>query len=296
MKTLFTTLSTAVFLDSAGVGNQEWQDRFEKKENVNRFEAAKPSVRYDMFNTKDELFKNYNIRKAVTLAVDREDMKETIYQGIHYPAYGWVPPTVSTGELGDYREQVEEPLKAMKETPKDVFIKGMEELGLGSDPSKVTFTYSLSATTQWARKYAEYCQQNLEKQLGCHVELNFSEFSSFLQDINNGDYQMGNMTWTIDYQDPMAMLAVFKTGDTSIPTFWSNEKYDKLIEQASKEMDETKRVELYKQAENVLFTEGCNVCPLVYEQIIQFRYDYVKNIPDFVSTTSGYKSIYISGK
>lgn len=294
---IYNSFDTAA-LDVVGVGAKEWMDRFDKKDGVERRDSEKASVRFDFFNTKDELFQNVNIRKAVVLAVDREDMAETIYQGAHYPAYGWVPPTVTTGEQGEYRDQVEEPLKAMKEkeNPRDLFIKGMEELGLGSDPSTVTFTYTMSGTTQWARNYMEYCQQILEKELGCKVELEFSEWGTFQQDINRGDYQMGNMIWGIDYSDPMAMLMMWKSGDMSVPTFWANEKYDALVDQAAVEMDEAKRVELYKQAENLLFEEGCQVCPLVYEGVHQFSYKYVKNLNTMDSTTTGWKNVYISGR
>lgn len=285
-------------IDITSAGTKEWMDRFDKKKGVTRRDSEKASVRFDFFNTKDKLFQNVNIRKAVVLAIDREDMVETIYQGAHYPAYGWVPPTVLTGELGEYRDQVEEPLKAIKakENPKDLFVKGMEELGLGSDPSTVSFTYTMSGTTQWARNYCEYVQQILEKNLGCKVELQFSEWGTFQQDINNGDYQMGNMVWGIDYSDPMAMLMMWKSGDMSVPTFWGNEQYDALVDQASVEMDEAKRVELYKQAETLLFEEGCQVCPLVYEGLHQFFYDYVKNLNTMDSTTSGWKYVYISGR
>ena len=284
-------------LDFCSVGSQEWMDRFDKKEGVERQDNISPSIRYDFFNTKDALFSNINIRRAVTLAVDREDMVKTIYQDAHYPAYSWVPSSVSTGELGEYRAQVDEPLKAYAdEDPKALFLKGMEELGLGSDPSKVTIKYSLSATTQWAKNYGEYCQQMLQNALGCKIELDFNEWGTFQQKTNNGEFQMANMIWSIDYNDPMAMLEVLKTGANSIPTFWENETYDSLVNQAGKEMDEAKRVALYAEAEKVLFDEGCMICPLVNEGAHQFYYGYVKNLNTMPSTTSGLKYIYTSGR
>ena len=119
-----------------------------------------PSVRYHFFNTKDELFANKNIRKAFTLAIDREDVSKSIYFNTMEPAYAWVPDGVSSGELGIYREQVEAPLKAMvgKEDPKELLIKGMEELGLGSDPSTLEVTFSLGDTNQWIKN-----SRNLKK-------------------------------------------------------------------------------------------------------------------------------------
>ena len=93
------------------------------------------------------------------MAVNREDMCSVIYNDIHKPLYGWVPYSTSTGELGEYRDQVEEPLKSITEDPKELLLKGMQELGLGSDPSTLNITYTLSATTEWTRTYAAFWQQ-----------------------------------------------------------------------------------------------------------------------------------------
>ena len=297
---------TAVFnsfdsgqLDWCSTGTEEWVNRFDKKEGVDRIDAVIPSMRYDFFNVNDELFSNLNVRKAFVLAVDREDMAKTIYQDMHIPAYWWVPQAVSTGELGDYREQVEAPLEkiAKEEDAKELLLKGMDELGLGSDPSKITVKYSLSATTQWARNYGEYVQQKYKDILGVNIELDFNEWSTFQQKTNSGEYQMANMTWSTDYDDPMSMISLFTTENSSnIPTGWSNEEFDALIDQAGKEMDEAKRVDLYSQAEQILFNEGCNICPLVNEMQHIFRYSYVKNVDEKFTSTSGLKYVYIEGR
>lgn len=297
---------TAVFnsfdsgqLDYCTTGSEEWAGRFDKKDGVERVDATIPSMRYDFFNVKDELFSNLNVRKAFVLAVDREDMAKTIYQDMHLPAYWWVPMAVSTGELGEYRSQVDAPLeKAVKEEdPKELLLKGMEELGLGSDPSQITVNYSLSATTQWARNYGEYVQQKYKEVLGVNIELDFNEWPAFQQKTNNGEYQMANMTWSTDYDDPMSMISLFTTANSSnIPTGWSNEAFDALIDQAGKEMDEAARVELYRQAEEILFTEGYNICPLVNEEQHAFNYSYVKNLNKMYTSSSGLKYVYIEGR
>ncbi len=297
---------TAVFnsfdsgeLDYCSTGTQEWVDRFDKKDNVTRNDAVIPSMRFDFFNTQDALFSNLNIRKAFVLAVDRKDMAKTIYQDMHVPAYWWVPQAISTGENGEYRDQVEAPLEKMakEQDAKELLLKGMEELGLGSDPSVITVKYSLSATTQWARNYGEYVQQKYKEVLGVNIELDFNEWSAFQQKTNSGEYQMGNMIWSTDYDDPMSMISLFTTSNSgNIPTGWSNEKFDKLIEQAGKEMDENKRVELYAEAEKILFEEGCNICPLINEESHEFYYNYVKNLSQKSSTTSGFKYVYIEGR
>ena len=283
-------------LDYIACADKEWIGRFDKKDKVDVVEAPIPTVRYDFFNCQDKIFSNVNIRKAFTMAVNREDMCSVIYNDIHKPLYGWVPYSTSTGELGEYRDQVEEPLKSITEDPKELLLKGMQELGLGSDPSTLNITYTLSATTEWTRTYAAYCQQMWEKILGVKVELDFNEWGTFQSKTNNGEFQIAMMTWSIDYDDPMAMMEVFAGGSNMVPVFWQNDQYDSLVAQARKEMDEKTRVDLYKQAENILLADDCVVSPNVNEYTHSYYYQYVKNYNKLASSTSGLKYVDTSAR
>lgn len=285
-------------LDTCSSGTPEWIDRFSEKDGVESYEYENTTLRYHFYNTKDELFQNENIRKAFTYAIDREDVNKTIYFDIHKPSYSWVMGPVTTGENGFYREQVgEDPLQDIMgdQDPKELLLKGMEELGLGDDPSKLTVTLSVGGTTQWLRTYGEYFQQKFEDVLGVNIELEQNEWGTFQSKINSGDYQMGYMSWTIDYNDPISMLEIMKSDAGSIPTFWANDEYDSLIEQASKEMDESKRTELYNQAEQILLEE-CPVCPVTNEVYHGFVYSYVKNVATTPFSTMGMKKVYTSGR
>lgn len=283
-------------LDYVACADKEWIGRFDKKDKVDVVEAPIPTVRYDFFNCQDKIFSNVNIRKAFTMAVNREDMCSVIYNDIHKPLYGWVPYSTSTGELGEYRAQVEEPLKSITEDPKELLLKGMQELGLGSDPSTLSITYTLSGTTEWTRTYATYCQQMWEKILGVKVELDFNEWGTFQSKTNNGEFQIAMMTWSIDYDDPMAMMEVFAGGSNMVPVFWQNEQYDSLVAQARKEMDEKTRVDLYKQAENILLADECVISPNVNECTHSYYYQYVKNYNKLASSTSGLKYVDTSAR
>ena len=61
-------------IDSCGCIVREWMDRFEQMDNVEYLHYTSPSVRFNFYNTTDELFQNKNIRNAFTLALDREDV------------------------------------------------------------------------------------------------------------------------------------------------------------------------------------------------------------------------------
>lgn len=74
---------------------------------TSRFRAT---TAYEFYNQEDKLFKNANVRKAFSLAMDREEIVDVLYYGIAGPAYGFVPPDMTIGDK-QYREVVEEPLK-----------------------------------------------------------------------------------------------------------------------------------------------------------------------------------------
>ena len=96
-----------------------------------------------------------------------------------------------------------------------------------------------------------------EKTLGVKVELDFNEWGTFQSKTNNGEYQMGMMTWGTNYDDPMGNAGSLAGGSNMVPVFWQNEQYDSLLAQARKEMDEKTRVDLYKQAEDILLAQDC---------------------------------------
>ena len=286
-------------LEIVSVGQPEWIDRFNQKDDVTYTEYVIPSIRFHFYNTQDPIFQNEKIRKAFTLALDRDDVVETIYHGTMLPSYGWVPQGVASGEtISDYSARGTAPLTALiEENPdaKALLVEGMEELGLGSDPSTLDITFSFGGTTQWLRNYGEYLQAVYKEALGVQIQLEFNEWGTFQSLINSGDYQVGYQVWSIDYNDPMAMLSLFVTNAGAIPTGWSNAEYDALVAQAGSEMDDEARLALYQQAENLLVHDAGVVCPVVNETVNRFNYNYIQNLPTnyFSSNNGGMKYVSI---
>lgn len=286
-------------LEIVTVGQPEWIDRFNQKDDVTFTEYVTPSIRFHFYNTQDPIFQNEKIRKAFTLALDRDDVVDTIYHGTMLASYSWVPQGVASGEtIPDYSARGTAPLTTLiEENPdaKALLVEGMEELGLGSDPATLDITFSFGGTTQWLRNYGEYLQAVYKEALGVEIQLEFNEWGTFQSLINSGDYQVGYQVWSIDYNDPMAMLSLFTTGSSAIPTGWSNEEYDALVAEAGREMDDEARLALYQQAENILVHDAGVVCPVVNETVNRFNYNYIQNLPTnyFSSNNGGMKYVSI---
>ncbi|WP_373898007.1 ABC transporter substrate-binding protein [Haloimpatiens sp. FM7315] len=116
--------------------------------------------------------------------------------------------------------------------PKKLLQKGLKELCMDGDLSKIKVNFILGGIDQWNRTFGEYVQQMYKKSLGIEVKPEFVEWPVFLNRIDNGKYDVATMYWTSDYNDPSAMFDIYRSDAKIMPTFWSNKKYDDLIDKA----------------------------------------------------------------
>lgn len=288
-------------LDEVGVSSQEWLDEFKEDENSKYSNYTTQGLTFNFYNTKDKLFCNENIRKAFSLSIDREDINEMCFGGLRVPTYGWVVPTISVGET-NFREAAGDPiidqqkeLEKNGQTAKDLLLKGMEELGLGDDPSTLDVTLSLAGTNDFFRTYGEYLQQVYADVLGVNIKISFTEWGIFEPNIKNGNYQIAYMSWGAYYNDPYDVLSVFYSKWDQVGTGWGNAEYDELIDKAAVEMDAEKRLELYVKAEKMLMDQAI-VSPLATGTTNTFYKNYVYGYSELGFSSNGYKDMYTMGR
>lgn len=283
-------------IDNVGSNRPEWRERFEAKDNVTHKAIVNPQTFFLFFNTQDEVFKNDKVRLAFSSAIDREDLANVIFDGVMTPAYGWIPPQITAG-AEQYRDQVEEPLKALMEgkDPKELLVEGLTELGMDPDPANLTVTISLGGADQFFRDYAEYLGNTFNTKLGVTAESDLNQWEIFDGKVQEGNFQMGYMAWGADYNDPSSMLGLFDSKNAAIATGWVNEEFDKLIADAASETDEATRLDLFKQAEQLLIEEA-PVSPVVFPGSNVYRYDYYTGIGYNPFDTTGLKNGSTAGR
>lgn len=285
-------------LDTILTTQEEWIERFDTKADA-RFEPiVTAQVVFSFFNHKDELFGNANIRKAFIIALDRDDYNEAVWSDRSTPAYGWIPRGLVV-EGKEYRSEIAGPIEQLIEEnpdPKALLLKGMEELGLGDDPSTLKIVWDFGATSQRMKTIAEYFQQALKDSLGVNIEVQLNEWPMFQEKTKQGDFQIGYMGWGAEYNDPHSMSSLLITGTGAIDTGWSNERYDELVRQAGSEQDPEKRMELYKEAEYLMQYEEGVLNPLLYTTQNRFTYNYVKNFYPYPFMGAGLKYIDTSAR
>ncbi|MCL2320706.1 MAG: peptide ABC transporter substrate-binding protein [Oscillospiraceae bacterium] len=265
------------------VNKPEWYTKFQARTDMTNVKSKLADVSYLLFNEDakhNSIMKNLKIRQAVSAAINREEAVQELYGGLTaVPAYDWCSSSFNLEPNLNFRTIAgPEPVKTLKDKitdPKATLIEGMQELGLGTDPSQLEIKYY---TSSGANQFPEYFQANLQDVLGCKITLDISEWAQFQAKVSSYEHDIAAQAWNPDYNDPMTMFDLFMTGTEQSGTGMANAAYDDLIKQAGSlpaEQNE-QRIKLFSQAENILLVDECAVAPWAHRQRNGFIYNYVK--------------------
>lgn len=284
-------------VDRTGVATGKWKEKFDADSRFDSISVKYPSTSYMFFNTKSKYFSNAKIRRAFSLAFDREDYVKVIRQGIGQPSYSWTPPSVQIGN-DEYRDKVKEQIKECKEDPKKLLVEGLKEIGESEDLSKVSISYLESGTDELAKQSGDYMINMCKTKLGITLKVDYMEWAQYNDAVNNGKYEYTGMGWGGDYNDPMTFFDMWESGAGVVVNYWENKKYDELIEGTKGTMDQAKRLENFQKAEQMLVIDEAVIIPMFYQQGPVYTYKYVKGIqtPLFAPASVEWKYAYTSGR
>lgn len=209
------------------------------------------------FNTRVKPFDNVNIRKAFTLAINRQEIIDNIAQGEQLPAMAIVPPSMfPENETGYFKDND-------VEKAKEYLQKGLEEMGLKdvSELPAITLSYN---TAEAHQKIAQAVQDMWKQNLGVEVTLDNQEWAVYLDKVKAGDYQVGRMGWLGDFNDAINFLELYRDAEGgNNDTGWENPQFQEKLAQSATEADPEKRQQLLKDAE-AIFMEEMPVAPIYF--------------------------------
>ena len=220
---------------------------------------------YISLNDQREPFTDVRVRKALSLAIDRDYVANVIMQGTYSPAYNIVGPGIVDAEEGTMfidnanggEPYISEDYEANLEEAKAL----LAEAGYPNGEGFPTITYSANDDS-YHIPVAEYLQSVWKDELGITMNINKVEWASFLPLRRAGDYDISRNGWVMDYNDASNMLELFTTGNGNNDGKYSNPEFDAAIE-ASKVADKTVHYEQLHKAEDILMEDmGC--IPVAY--------------------------------
>ena len=172
---------------------------------------------------------NDNIRKALTFAIDRTAICEDVLKDGSKPTYTAVPMDFAAGPDGsDFSaDQTKFQDVCADDTAKaaEYWQKGLDELGITS----LTLDMKVDADDA-PQKVATVLQEQWQSALpGLTVTLTVEPKKQRVQDLQDGNYQLGLTRWGPDYADPMTYLGMWTTGCSNNYGLWSSTDYDDII-------------------------------------------------------------------
>ena len=208
-------------------------------------------VFYIGLNVDEPPFDDVKVRQALNYAIDLQSIAENVLDGRVSPATGVIPPGFPshTDNLRSYHFNPDLARELIQESSYG------DALASGDFP-RVTLTISGSFGAA-IPTYLEVILEQWRQELGIEVEIQQTEWATFLQDVNDKKYQMFSLGWIADYPDPQNFLDVLLHSESqSNHTNYGNPEVDRLLEEARTERDRARRFELYNQIEQMILDDA----------------------------------------
>ena len=215
---------------------------------------------YVSLNLQRDAFKDAKVRKALSLAIDRDYVANTIMQGTYSTADSIVGPGI-VDENGYFHDNGNAPyISADYEANMAEAKKLLEEAGYPNGEGYPTIEYSTN-DSGYHVPLAEYLQQ-VWGDLGITLTISKMEWSAFTAARRAGEYDVARNGWVMDYNDPSNMLDLFCTDNGNNDGKYSNPDFDAAID-ASRVADSAEHFAQLHKAEDILMEDtGC--LPIAY--------------------------------
>ena len=204
------------------------------------------------FNVTRPPFNNPKIRRAFTLALNKEAIVEKITRGGEPIALSLTPRGVPGYRPPEGPVQDEITARAL-----------LREAGYpnGRDFPRVSILYNKSELNE---QVAVEVQAQWKRVLGIQVDLRNQEWATYLRSLDTLDFDIARSSWVGDYDDPLTFLDCFATGRGNNRTGWSDSKYDELLAKAQAEPNPATRLRFFEQAEDILVSQAMPILPIYH--------------------------------
>ncbi len=218
----------------------------------------------DLNNTRPQ-FSDAKVRQALSLAIDRKYVAETLMQGTYTAASNFVGTGVADWDGSNFMDNANGGKPYINN---DDFAGNLEkakqllaEAGYPNGEGFPVINYSIN-DAGYHKVVAQYLQ-SAWKELGITVNVNVVEWASFTPMRRAGDYEASRDGWLFDYNDPSNMLELMVSTNGNNNAKYNNPDFDALMDKAAAETDPETRFGLLHQAEDLIMQDAA-IIPVAY--------------------------------
>jgi oligopeptide transport system substrate-binding protein len=199
-------------------------------------------------------FFDARVRRAFAMAVDKKGLVDAVIR-LGNPVAGTLIPPNSLGGYRSPKGLGYDPAAARRLLAEAGYREG------GDFPIVVEIVFNKDGGHD---KIAEFIARNWQDNLGVQVRLSQKETMVFKTQVRNADYIVSRGSWYGDYGDATTFLDLSRSWDGNNDRKYNSPAYDKLLEDAGRELDPEKRMRILEGAERLIMEEDLPVLPLFH--------------------------------
>ena len=253
--------------------NSDLVDKYKKDESFKNISEG--FLFYIQPNLENSDLANLNVRKALSLAINRKDLCENVLKDGSQAASGFVPSGLSISPEGkDFRDEADTYTSYDKKAAQAALDEGLKELG----KSEITLRVTYGTDESPMDVFATYLQNALSKLDGIKVEMvATTKQNRIYNKQKNGDFDLAVTRWGPDYGDPTTYLTIALSTNSSNYGKYTNSELDALMDKVANESDANTRWQKMKDAEKILL-DGYAYIPVFEKGAATLQNPKVKNL------------------
>jgi ABC-type oligopeptide transport system substrate-binding subunit len=239
-----------------------------------------------------EVLQDVRIRTALSLAIDRDYLNQTVWNGSRVPAYALVPKGIPDAVSGsDFRtvggDLMTTDYAGNVAKAKQLFADAGFPDGKGFPELEFSFN-----TSTGHQAVAEAIQSMWKENLGITVKLASMEWDVFQAYRKTNACQIARQGWLGDYTDPSTFFDLFLSNSGTNDGHYNSPAYDKLVNGARTEQDKTKRMQMYHDAEAIILKDMPFIPIVFYADDVLSQTDFT----GYAVTGTGCKMFWATSK
>jgi len=244
-------------------------------------------IRYLGFLLTDSIYNNIKVRKAFNMAIDRQMIIDSVLNGEGEIAnYGIIPRTFREYEVKEGYEYNPEKARSL-----------MREAGYNETNKFPSQTLHITKSDE-VLSIAQLVQNMLSKNIGVYADLSALDTDNHYQKFIEGKLAFAVDRWKADYYDVDNFLQLYvsyltpEDGGLNLARF-RNQEFDLLYQQGLTEFDEAKRMDLFSQANTILY-ENAALMPIYTSKTKSLQSSRTNNLQIINSTKIPLTEVYLS--
>lgn len=254
---------------------------YEAMDNSPYVQAPYLGTYFFLINTGRPPVDDVRVRQALSMAVDRQTLADTVMQKSVFPAYSITPPGTlgyQPPKLFGYDVDKAKALLAEAGYPNGEGWPGLE------------ITYN---TSESHRKIAVALQQMWKEALNIDITIANQEWKVYLDSVTQMDFQIARRGWIGDYVDPNNFLDLYLTGGGNNNTGYADPRYDELVlQRAPKAKTKEERFALFHEAETMMMEE-MPIIPIYTYTSKHLIHPSVKGMPSNLMDSMNFKYVWL---